>query len=55
VGNKAWTLELDWTGKKGFQEAEDEEWFSWITQEVSHVCIENFNAWDITHPFSACW
>ncbi|KAH8551592.1 peptidase S10, serine carboxypeptidase [Umbelopsis sp. PMI_123] len=33
VGNKAWTLELDWTGKKGFQEAEDEEWFSWITQE----------------------
>ncbi|GAB5585821.1 hypothetical protein Unana1_00721 [Umbelopsis nana] len=33
VGNKAWLLELDWTGKKGFQETEDEEWFSWLTQQ----------------------
>ncbi|KAJ1532677.1 hypothetical protein HK096_006326 [Nowakowskiella sp. JEL0078] len=30
-GNKAWALEIDWEGKEGFNNAEDEEWVSEIT------------------------
>jgi cathepsin A (carboxypeptidase C) len=26
IGNKAWTLDLDWTGKKDFNAAVDSEW-----------------------------
>lgn len=33
VGNKAWTLALDWPGNQGFNEAKDEPWFSWTTAE----------------------
>ncbi|KAG2173251.1 hypothetical protein INT43_004625 [Umbelopsis isabellina] len=35
VGNKAWLLELDWTGKHEFQAAEDEEYYSWIKEEAA--------------------
>ncbi|KAI8377654.1 Alpha/Beta hydrolase protein [Radiomyces spectabilis] len=31
MGNKAWTLELPWSGKKEFASANDTEWYSAIT------------------------
>lgn len=33
MGNKAWTLELPWSGQKGFQAAEDKTWYSDIGEE----------------------
>jgi carboxypeptidase C (cathepsin A) len=26
MGNKAWTLKLDWAGKEGFNNAPDKDW-----------------------------
>lgn len=53
MGNKAWTLDLDWTGKEGFQQAEDEEWFSWISQEVClHALYLVFNSLTLTSYLS---
>jgi cathepsin A (carboxypeptidase C) len=31
IGNKAWTLELEWSGKNGFNAAEDLPWVSKVT------------------------
>lgn len=33
MGNKAWTLELPWSGQKGFKAAEDKTWYSDIGKE----------------------
>jgi len=31
IGNKAWTLQLEWFGKTDYINAEDDTWFSWMT------------------------
>jgi cathepsin A (carboxypeptidase C) len=33
MGNKAWTLELPWSGQKEFQAAEDKIWYSDLGEE----------------------
>lgn len=31
VGNLDWSLKMEWSGKKGFNEAKDEKWYSDLT------------------------
>jgi cathepsin A (carboxypeptidase C) len=33
IGNKAWTLQLEWSGKTDYANAKDKTWFSWLTFE----------------------
>ncbi|KAL0092456.1 Alpha/Beta hydrolase protein [Phycomyces blakesleeanus] len=33
IGNKAWSLEMDWPGRTAYNEAVDHPWHSWLTGE----------------------
>ncbi|KAI8393866.1 Alpha/Beta hydrolase protein [Radiomyces spectabilis] len=33
MGNKAWSLNMEWPGKEGYNNAKDEPWTSWVTAE----------------------
>lgn len=37
MGNKAWTLKLEWFGQDGFNQAEDVDWNSTITKQPAGI------------------
>ncbi|KAI8371622.1 Alpha/Beta hydrolase protein [Radiomyces spectabilis] len=53
-GTKAWALELEWPGKQDFNQAQDEQWFSWTSGEIagevrSHGNLTFLRVYDAGH------
>lgn len=52
MGNKAWTLELEWKGKQGFNSAKDVKWNSKTTGRKAGV-YRSYNGLSFLRVFEA--